>query len=788
MTKQPVAQPKTHLPAPAKPSGLQKMSVNRPGDRWEKEADRAAEAVMKGAQVKGSAGFSFSNIPVGQVQREDTKGKKAPAEKSDADKYKEGLTKAGEAALKTEAGKKLLEKIENDKLVKGGKQFFESTPGKIVAGAIAAGGVTGLIVAKQPLPFKLPDIPINDNMKIGIDIQGPLNCPTSGMLTFTYSASGGKSKDKSKEDFARETAELRRSLEMFQQKPKYVPPAGLRPLAPYRDQFEPKKEEEKKKKHNDKGVVQRKEATTTPGVDVPQSVPDSLNGPGQPLERSTRQTMEAQFGYDFSQVRIHTDRQASDSARAINSVAYTVGRDIVFAGGRYSPASPNGKRLLAHELTHVVQQGAAPTSTPVIQRGFFEWVDDVFGGTNFSEDQLLKYLEGLKKGKIAGGLDGDNKARAVVKKMKAGDQKFKPDEKQTVTLIKEMQSGFTGDDDEQAILFLLNRAKNTQLSTMLNNGLNLVSLDSDIDGAESDQYHLFLDKRFDGGSAAVLAGKIKLKPWVETFGKMQAEVTSVAEIAEVKRIKKEVEEKYDIDLDSDVGIEGIKKRYTKVPQSQINGLKKRVWHLDEMRALERALAHYAPILGPERAKSTRAKAGQEITTASKVEQSIDKNTPKGVLDTTTMGEYFGAQKNFSLFKAAEGYSGDFPGDVPKELESTIAHELSHGLLKYELPHFVKTFKYWKSTYVADANSKTRVANKKVEAPITFYGGTSADEDLAESANFYFVAPETLKKGNGKPKGTPGNPAPKRFDFVDTAVKNWKPKPKKKPAGKKKKKP
>lgn len=356
MTKHPVAQPEAHLPTPARPNNSRKLSVNRPGDRWEKEADRTADTVMKGARVSGVAAFSFADIPVGKVQRQDTKETKAPAKKSDAEKYKKGLTKAGEAALKTEAGKKLLEKIENDKLVKGGKQFFESTPGKIVAGALVAGGVTGLIVAKQPLPFKLPNIPITDHMKIGIDIQGPLNRPTSGMLTFTYSESGGKSKGKSKEDFARETAELRRSLEMFRQKPKYIPPAGSLPLAPYRDLLEPKKEDKKKKKVEEKGVVQRKEATAVPDMDVPQSVPDSLNGPGQPLDKSIRQTMEAQFGYDFGQVRIHTDRQADESARAINSVAYTVGHDIAFTGGKYSPTSPDGKRLLAHELTHVVQQ------------------------------------------------------------------------------------------------------------------------------------------------------------------------------------------------------------------------------------------------------------------------------------------------------------------------------------------------------------------------------------------------------------------------------------------------
>lgn len=69
--------------------------------------------------------------------------------------------------------------------------------------------------------------------------------------------------------------------------------------------------------------------------------------------------MESRFGHDFSQVRVHADSRASDSARAINASAYTVGRDLVFQAGRYRPETEAGKRLLAHELTHVVQQGGA---------------------------------------------------------------------------------------------------------------------------------------------------------------------------------------------------------------------------------------------------------------------------------------------------------------------------------------------------------------------------------------------------------------------------------------------
>jgi hypothetical protein len=78
--------------------------------------------------------------------------------------------------------------------------------------------------------------------------------------------------------------------------------------------------------------------------------------------------MEARFGHDFSGVRVHTDALAARSAGAVSAHAYTVGSHVVFASGRYAPTSREGQRLLAHELTHVVQQeGARPTSSLPIQ-------------------------------------------------------------------------------------------------------------------------------------------------------------------------------------------------------------------------------------------------------------------------------------------------------------------------------------------------------------------------------------------------------------------------------------
>ena len=89
------------------------------------------------------------------------------------------------------------------------------------------------------------------------------------------------------------------------------------------------------------------------------------SGSGRPIEGGTRQFMESRFGQDFGQVRVHTDSRAAESASAIQAHAYTSGRNIVFGAGQYQPESESGKRLLAHELAHVGQQGGG---SPQIQR------------------------------------------------------------------------------------------------------------------------------------------------------------------------------------------------------------------------------------------------------------------------------------------------------------------------------------------------------------------------------------------------------------------------------------
>lgn len=102
--------------------------------------------------------------------------------------------------------------------------------------------------------------------------------------------------------------------------------------------------------------LQRKATSHSQPETAPPTVHEVLRSPGQPLDAATRAFMEPRFGHDFSQVRVHTDVRATNSARAMNAAAYTVGRDVVFGAGQFMPHSAAGLQLLAHELVHTVQQ------------------------------------------------------------------------------------------------------------------------------------------------------------------------------------------------------------------------------------------------------------------------------------------------------------------------------------------------------------------------------------------------------------------------------------------------
>jgi hypothetical protein len=154
---------------------------------------------------------------------------------------------------------------------------------------------------------------------------------------------------------------------------------------------------------------------------APSSVDHALASPGGPLEATLRQDMEQRFGQDFSRVRVHSGSAAERSARDVHANAYTVGQDIVFGAGQFTPGTNQGRRLIAHELTHVVQQGnrglspvaaqqaslsAGMGSSALLQRA----PDDKGGGTDApdspypEEPEVLLYArKALDENKLADG-------------------------------------------------------------------------------------------------------------------------------------------------------------------------------------------------------------------------------------------------------------------------------------------------------------------------------------------------------------------------------------------------
>jgi len=132
----------------------------------------------------------------------------------------------------------------------------------------------------------------------------------------------------------------------------------ITPLVQVQRQEEPEEDEEELQAKATSGRI----SEVNPNLE---SHIQSLKGGGKPLPESERAYFEPRFGQDFSQVRVHSDAQA---ARAVNARAFTVGKDVIFGAGQYSPGTREGQRLMAHELAHVVQQKKIEKSTDSIQR------------------------------------------------------------------------------------------------------------------------------------------------------------------------------------------------------------------------------------------------------------------------------------------------------------------------------------------------------------------------------------------------------------------------------------
>lgn len=127
-------------------------------------------------------------------------------------------------------------------------------------------------------------------------------------------------------------------------------------------------EEEEEELLQAKPDIMRRVSSNTGDGEVPPIVHRVLHSPGQPLDAESRTWMEPRFGHDFSTVRVHTGSNAAQAAQRVNAQAFTIGHDVVFGNGQYAPQTANGKRLLAHELSHVVQQQAATPHASISRR------------------------------------------------------------------------------------------------------------------------------------------------------------------------------------------------------------------------------------------------------------------------------------------------------------------------------------------------------------------------------------------------------------------------------------
>jgi hypothetical protein len=118
--------------------------------------------------------------------------------------------------------------------------------------------------------------------------------------------------------------------------------------------------------------LQRASEGSAGHTDAPPSVGRALARPGSPLEPTLRQDMEQRFGHDFARVRVHSDEAAARSAHDVNAMAYTVGHHIVFGAHMLQPTTQEGRRLIAHELAHVLQQSASDGGTGAPARALIQ--------------------------------------------------------------------------------------------------------------------------------------------------------------------------------------------------------------------------------------------------------------------------------------------------------------------------------------------------------------------------------------------------------------------------------
>src|SRR5687768_5226344 len=390
-------------------------TISQPGDALEREADRIADAVMSGgsAEIASSDGEPILQRQTpGETKKPEVKYPPGPGP-SEEEKYKEAAKKIAEALRKTQAGKELEEQAS-----KLGEKFLDSVEGKVITGTAVAGAVAAAVATNADLPdLPIPEIPldfIKPGLKAKLTWQGHARDPKSASLTLTskggvsvgatYKHSEGKEgkpgetragltltiplgasakkSGPSEQDKRRaETARLQAEHAKFREGLKS--PADRKRDAEFWDAYWKSKmrdplnplvlprggDEAQKEKKDDETLSRRAIGGASTHDRIPPLVHQVLRSPGEPLEPAAKYFFETRFGHDFSRVRVHSGAVAEESARQINASAYTVGHNIVFGAGQFAPGTEAGRRLLAHELAHVVQQSKEKSSPHTAEPG-----------------------------------------------------------------------------------------------------------------------------------------------------------------------------------------------------------------------------------------------------------------------------------------------------------------------------------------------------------------------------------------------------------------------------------
>jgi hypothetical protein len=246
-------------------------------------------------------------------------------------------------------------------------------------------------------------------------------------------------------------------------------------------------------------------------------------------------------------------------------------------------------------------------------------------------------------------------------------------------------------------------------------------------------------------------------------GDEQVRVASDAEKGEAERIIKDVKANFGVTFDSMAAKKATLEHYPEgdVRPEARKALDVRPWEMDELRAVQKALKYFAPVLGDQRRKSTLKGTAQEITSAGRLTSAPD-DEPDADETEKTRGQYFGKAQAFAVFDPAKETNPD-RGD----LERVATHEIAHGIFEPRLEEFMKATGYWERKLVR------KPAKERKEGPPDSYADRNAAEDLAQSVMYYFIDPKRLLEGRpGRAKGTWGNPCPKRHAFIKKVVAGW----------------